>query len=246
MMGHGELVSKFQKQLTPVIFHSSIQKYSFEMSSDQKELQHDHDDSKTVIYCDICTAPPEYCMYFATPDKCKTWLKGTHPDMYLRIYGDDGSQSINKDDDKEPVNQSMQKMTMDDEDGREGDQEHKHHGRGGKSLHRDPAVKAEKEAKKRASARVQIRRTSRTKRKTITSIRGLEVFGVDQKGLAKTMASKFACGASVAEVPGNQGEEIVVQGDFVDEVMAMLLKTIPEVSSFTDFIFLSWLRIESM
>ena len=124
-------------------------------------------------------------------------------------------------------------MMKDGKESMEGDQEHKHQSRGGKSLHRDPAVKAEKEAKKRASARIQIRRTSRTKRKTITSIRGLEVFGVDQKGLAKTMASKFACGASVAEVPGNQGEEIVVQGDFVDEIMAMLLKTIPEVFSST-------------
>ena len=53
---------------------------------------------------------------------------------------------------------------------------------------------------------------------------------MDQKGLAKTMAGRFACGASLTEVPGNQGEEIVVQGDFVEEITAMLLKTIPEVS----------------
>jgi density-regulated protein DRP1 len=173
-------------------------------------------------------------MYFATPEKCKTWLREAHPDMYLKVYGDDGTIPTNANN-TESVKESMQMLTIGDRDEDvakdlpEEDQDHKHQSRGGKSLHRDPTVKAEKEARKRASARIQIRRTSRTKRKTITSVRGLEAFGVDQKGLAKAMAGRFACGASVTEVPGNQGEELVVQGDFVDEITAMLLKTIPEV-----------------
>lgn len=189
-------------------------------------------------------------MYFGTPEKCKAWLRETHPDMYLNIYGDDGT--IAKDKNKtDGVKESMQMLTIDDRDEDvtkdipAEDQDHKHQSRGGKSLHRDPAIKAEKEARKRTSARIQIRRTSRTKRKTITSVRGLEAFGVDQKGLAKVMAGRFACGASVTEVPGNQGEELVVQGDFVDEITAMLLKTIPEVP-YNGFMLFSYLRTESM
>ena len=54
-------------------------------------------------------------MYFATPEKCKTWLRGAHPDMYLKIYGDDGTVSSN-DNRTESVKESMQTLTIDDRD----------------------------------------------------------------------------------------------------------------------------------
>ena len=70
------------------------------------------------------------------------------------------------------------------------------------------------------------------KRKHITSINGLEAFGVDLKKVAKQLASKFATGASVTKNPQGQ-DEIVVQGDVSDEILEMiedgvgLLKGIP-------------------
>jgi translation initiation factor 1 (eIF-1/SUI1) len=77
-----------------------------------------------------------------------------------------------------------------------------------------------------------IKRIERNKRKHVTSIHGLEAFGIDLKKVAKQFASKFATGASVTKNP--QGiEEIVVQGDVSDEILEMieeevgLLKGIP-------------------
>lgn len=68
---------------------------------------------------------------------------------------------------------------------------------------------------------VTIKRIERNKRKHVTSIHGLEAFGIDLKKAAKQFASKFATGASVTKNP--QGlEEIVVQGDVSDEVLEMI------------------------
>lgn len=78
-----------------------------------------------------------------------------------------------------------------------------------------------------------IKRIERTKRKHVTSIYGLDAFGIDLKKAAKQFASKFATGASVTKNPQGQ-DEIVVQGDVSDEILEMIeqgvgvLKGIPE------------------
>src|SRR6516164_3515772 len=82
------------------------------------------------------------------------------------------------------------------------------------------------------STKVFIKRIERNKRKHITSIQGLEAFGVDLKKAAKQFAGKFATGSSVTKNPQGQ-EEIVVQGDVSDEIVEMIeaglgvLKDIP-------------------
>ncbi|KAI9620986.1 hypothetical protein KEM48_007915 [Puccinia striiformis f. sp. tritici PST-130] len=69
-----------------------------------------------------------------------------------------------------------------------------------------------------------IRTVERTKRKRITTIHGLDLFGVDLKKLAKLFASKFATGSSVTK--NNQGEdEIVIQGDVSDDVLDLFDST---------------------
>jgi density-regulated protein DRP1 len=74
-----------------------------------------------------------------------------------------------------------------------------------------------------------IKRIERTKRKCVTTIYGLDIFGVDLKKAAKMFANRFACGSSVAK--NNQGQdEIVVQGDFSDELLKMILNNWPNVS----------------
>ena len=52
----------------------------------------------------------------------------------------------------------------------------------------------------------------------MTTIQGLELFGVDLKKAAKMMASKFATGASVTKNPQGM-DDITVQGDVSDEVV---------------------------
>jgi len=75
---------------------------------------------------------------------------------------------------------------------------------------------------------LQLKRSDRNKRKAVTHIRGLELFGLDLKKVAKKLAGKYACGASV--VKDVNGKELVdVQGDFVDDLLEYLPKEFPEV-----------------
>jgi density-regulated protein DRP1 len=70
---------------------------------------------------------------------------------------------------------------------------------------------------------VTIKRIERTKRKHVTSIYGLEAFGIDLKKASKQLAGRFATGASVTKNLQGQ-DEIVVQGDVADEIVEMLEK----------------------
>jgi density-regulated protein DRP1 len=55
------------------------------------------------------------------------------------------------------------------------------------------------------------------------------MIGVDLKKAAKLFANKFACGSSVAKNNQNQ-DEIVVQGDFSDELIELIITNWPHVS----------------
>jgi len=71
------------------------------------------------------------------------------------------------------------------------------------------------------TSKVTIKRIERNKRKHVTSVHGLEAFGIDLKKASKQFSSKFATGSSVTKNP--QGlEEIVVQGDVSDEIVEMI------------------------
>ncbi len=78
-------------------------------------------------------------------------------------------------------------------------------------------AKQAKALEKKLQSKVLIKRIERGKRKYVTAVFGLEVFGIELKVAAKKFANKFATGASVTK--NNQGlDEIVIQGDlrFVD------------------------------
>lgn len=97
------------------------------------------------------------------------------------------------------------------------------------------AAKAEaaeaRESERRASSKVVIRRVERNKRKFVTEVSGLELFGVDMKKCAKEFGKKFATGASVTKNAAGTGEEVTVQGDVADEIFDWILehhKCIPE------------------
>ncbi|KAL0950419.1 hypothetical protein HGRIS_010372 [Hohenbuehelia grisea] len=82
-------------------------------------------------------------------------------------------------------------------------------------------AKANAELKKKLASQITIKRIERTKRKHVTSIHGLEAFGIDLKKAAKQLASKFATGASVSKNP--QGlDEVVVQGDVAYEIVDLI------------------------
>lgn len=66
-------------------------------------------------------------------------------------------------------------------------------------------------------------RATRNKRKCVTSVLGLELFGVKLAEAAKKFGKKFACGASVVKDASNK-EQIDVQGDCMDELVEFLVK----------------------
>ncbi|KAJ9138976.1 Translation machinery-associated protein 22 [Coniochaeta hoffmannii] len=165
--------------------------------------------SRHVVYCGVCTLPPEYCEYGGTVKKCQEWLQKNHPDMYQRIWS------------QEALEAATSSLSLEAQKRAEKDAKKK-------------AAKAEaaekKEADKIAHSIVTIKRIERNKRKYVTAVSGLEAFGLDLKKVAKDFGKKFATGSSVTKVPSG-GEEIVVQGDVSDEIEEFLLekyKDIPE------------------
>ncbi|KAJ3042918.1 Translation machinery-associated protein 22 [Rhizophlyctis rosea] len=165
---------------------------------------------KDILYCGVCSMPPEYCDYSGTTKKCKKWLSDEHPDVFSRLYP---NQDLSKD--------LEEKATL-----KEGEEDVAEEGE--KKKPKVQETKAEKERRKKAEAHVVICRIERTKRKRVITVFGLENFDVDLKKAAKLFATKFACGASVTKNPQGQ-DEIVVQGDVQDDIYELVRETWPSI-----------------
>ncbi|KAF7562757.1 hypothetical protein G7046_g1382 [Stylonectria norvegica] len=162
-----------------------------------------------VVYCGVCSLPPEYCEYGGTVRKCQEWLQKNEKVMYDRIWS------------AEALEAATASLSVDAQKRAAKDAQKK-------------AAKAEaaeaKQADKLAKSVITIKRIERNKKKHVTAVIGLEAFGLDLKKVAKDLGKKFATGSSVTKVASG-GEEIVVQGDVSDEVEEFLLlkyKEIPE------------------
>ncbi|KAB2574029.1 Translation initiation factor SUI1 [Lasiodiplodia theobromae] len=164
-------------------------------------------EAKQVVYCGVCTLPPEYCEFGGTTKKCEEWLKAHHPDMHGQIYSADAIEA------------NLSSLSIEAQQRAEKDAKKK-------------AAKAEsaaaKEAEMKAHSKVTIKRIERNKRKYVTAIIGLEAFGLDLKKVAKDLGKKFATGASVTKLPAG-GEEITLQGDLSDDVFDFLIEKYDEV-----------------
>lgn len=73
-----------------------------------------------------------------------------------------------------------------------------------------------------------IKRVERNKRKYVTEVSGLELFGLDLKKVAKEFGKKFATGSSVTKTAAG-GEEITVQGDVSDDIFDWLTENHEEI-----------------
>ncbi|TPX35532.1 hypothetical protein SmJEL517_g02140 [Synchytrium microbalum] len=162
---------------------------------------------KDLLYCGVCTVPPEYCEYGATPAQCKQWLAQHHPNMFAKIYP---GASL-----EEQVSSLSLNAGSSQPDGGESSDS--------KPEKSAAEVKAEKEKRKKASQqKLIIKRVERTKRKCVICITGLETF--DLKKAAKAFATKFACGSSVTKNAEGK-DEIVVQGDVQDDIYEYIMET---------------------
>ncbi|KAH7398060.1 density-regulated protein DRP1 [Cadophora sp. MPI-SDFR-AT-0126] len=163
--------------------------------------------SRSVIYCGVCSLPPEYCEFGGTVKKCQDWLQKNHEDLYERLWSEDALAA------------ATSSLSVDAQKRAEKDAHKK-------------ALKAEAaEAKQAAtikSSKVIIKRVERNKRKFVTTVTGLEAFSLENKKVAKDLGKKFATGSSVTKVPSG-GEEIVVQGDVSEEIEEFLLEKYPVI-----------------
>ncbi|KAL0950418.1 hypothetical protein HGRIS_010372 [Hohenbuehelia grisea] len=153
-----------------------------------------------VLYCAVCTFPVEFCEFGSHLTRCKEWLKENHPDLYDKYYSEEALQS-------KIGTLSLENQAKLDKDTAKKEAK--------------AEAKANAELKKKLASQITIKRIERTKRKHVTSIHGLEAFGIDLKKAAKQLASKFATGASVSKNP--QGlDEVVVQGDVAYEIVDLI------------------------
>ncbi|OQD68787.1 hypothetical protein PENDEC_c031G03024 [Penicillium decumbens] len=158
--------------------------------------------ARHIVYCGVCTLPPEYCEFGGTAKKCEEWLKENHSDLWNELYSE------------EAVTANLSTLSVSAQE------------RAAKDAAKKEAKAAQSEARdaeKKAASKVLIKRVERNKRKHVTVIMGLEVFGLENKKIAKDLGKKFATGSSMTRSPAG-AEEITVQGDVSDDVREWLLE----------------------
>ncbi|KAH9236133.1 hypothetical protein K456DRAFT_1890850 [Colletotrichum gloeosporioides 23] len=186
------------------------------MADNDKSETSGEPQGRHVIYCGVCTLPPEYCEYGGTVKKCQEWLQKNQPELYQRIWSavrylrriitealEAATASLSVDAQKRAAKDAQKKTA------------------------KAEAAEA-KQADKLAKSTVTIKRIERNKRKFVTSVSGLERFGLENKKVAKEFGKKFATGSSVTKTPSGS-EEIVVQGDVSDEIEEFLLEKYKEI-----------------
>ncbi|KAL4953026.1 translation initiation factor SUI1 [Aspergillus filifer] len=158
--------------------------------------------ARHVTYCGVCTLPPEYCEFGGTAKKCQEWLKDEEPEFYQRLYsGEAISANLST------LSVSVQERAAKDAAKKEA----------------KAAAAEARDAERRATSKVQIKRVERNKRKHVSVVTGLEVYGLENKKVAKDLGKKFATGSSVTKSASGI-EEITVQGDVCEDIKEWLLE----------------------
>eukprot|EP00727_Mastigamoeba_balamuthi_P006464 m51a1_g2438 hypothetical protein (210) ;mRNA; r:853770-854674 len=149
-----------------------------------------------VKYCTVCGMPPEYCENGPCLAKCKQ----AHPENFPEAEeGQEQQEDAAAAGGKKRAGKAQIKVP---------DSGHVKVLPGGK-------------LKKKDAPSVVISKTARQKRKFVTTVAGLDGFGVKLSDAAKQMAKSFSCGASVVKTASGT-EEIDIQGDVVDEMVAVI------------------------
>ncbi|KAJ3120229.1 Translation machinery-associated protein 22 [Nowakowskiella sp. JEL0407] len=165
-------------------------------------------DPADIVYCGICSLPPEFCSYGATADKCLNWLKDNNTALFAKIYPKEAEALL----DNSAVAEKLESLKFDEKEAKTEE------------------PKSSKDKKKKAVQKVLVKRVDRNKRKFVTVVSGLEFFDVDLKKAAKQFANKYACGSSVTKNAAG-ADEIVVQGDFMDDIVTLIPVTWKHITS---------------
>ncbi|XP_011286145.1 density-regulated protein isoform X2 [Leopardus geoffroyi] len=152
--------------------------------------------------CCFCSLPTEYCEYMPDVAKCRQWLEKNFPNEFAKLTVE---------------NSPKQESGISEGQGTAGEEEEKKkQKRGGRGQI--------KQKKKTVPQKVTIAKIPRAKKKYVTRVCGLATFEIDLKEAQRFFAQKFSCGASVT------GEdEIIIQGDFTDDIIDVIQEKWPEV-----------------
>ncbi|XP_036450646.1 density-regulated protein [Colossoma macropomum] len=158
-----------------------------------------------VLYCGVCSLPTEYCEYMPEPAKCRQWLEKNFPDVFARMtLGTAPKQETGGGGGGGEVPPAGE------------EEEKKKQKRGGRGQI--------KQKKKTVPQKVTIAKIPRAKKKYVTRVCGLGTFDIDLKEAQRFFAQKFSCGASVTAE-----DEIIIQGDFTDDIIDVIQEKWPEV-----------------
>ncbi|KAJ4708656.1 Translation machinery-associated protein 22 [Melia azedarach] len=168
-----------------------------------------------VLYCAVCTLPAEYCEFGPDFEKCKPWLIQNAPDLYPDLTKESSTKDVDK------VTEQLQSTGI---------------ASTASSAPKEEAVKRLPggKMKKKEKAEVVIEKVVRNKRKCITTVKGLDLFGVKLSDASKKLGKKFATGASVVKGP-TEKEQIDVQGDISYDIVDFITETwrdVPETAIF--------------
>ncbi|KAG5116722.1 hypothetical protein JHK84_042835 [Glycine max] len=170
-----------------------------------------------VLYCGVCSLPPEYCEFGSDFEKCKPWLIQNVPDLYPDLLKEANEKEADK------VADKLQST------GISGAGDGAASSAGSVCLcnpYYDFDVLAPKQEEDKQE--VVIEKVVRNKRKCITTVKGLELFGVKLSDASKKLGKKFATGASVVKGPSEK-EQIDVQGDIAYDIVEFITDTWPDV-----------------
>ncbi|KAL4589510.1 hypothetical protein LXL04_002417 [Taraxacum kok-saghyz] len=165
-----------------------------------------------VLYCGVCGLPAEYCEFGPDFEKCKPWLIQNAADIYPDLQ-DANAKEVDK------VSNQLQSSSITDGTSASGSSAPKQ-----ESVKKLPGGKV----KKKERQEVIIEKVTRNKRKSITTIKGLELFGIKLSDASKKLGKKFATGASVVKGP-TEKDQIDVQGDIAYDILDFITHTWPDV-----------------
>ena len=186
--------------------------------ADQGRSRESDGEDKVPIYCPLNGLPPEYCEYYP--------VGARRPRLRPRQAQGRGDGEAGWPASTETQHNANAGLRQDaaldrralplpvkgeDEAGDVGKK-----GKRGGGVIKKKTISADKQ-------KVIISKEVRNKKKAVTSVEGLETFSVKLKDAAKVFGKKFAASSSVKEKDSG-GQEIVIQGDVIWDLPALLEK----------------------
>ncbi|KAL0888087.1 hypothetical protein Bca101_012070 [Brassica carinata] len=172
-----------------------------------------------VLYCGVCSLPAEYCEFGPDFERCKPWLVENAPDLYPDLLKEANEKAADN------VSEKLQSVGI-SSGGADGAPSSSQSG--GTSKKEEGKRLPGGKLKKKERQEVIIEKVVRNKRKSITIVKGLELFGIKLSDASKKLGKKFATGASVVKGP-TEKEQIDVQGDIIYDIVEFITDTWPDV-----------------